>query len=286
MSITKHPMSHCDVQSIPLAQIATVAQVRTSSGLDTRSLRELAESLTEHGMLQPVLLRPAAVDDAATKPYVAIAGHRRLAAAALAGFDAVPAIILALDAGHAATTQMVENIQRAQLTLSETAAGVRALAELHGNAAALCPILHKSKSWVSKHLALTSPRFNSDVRALMDDGTTEDLELLHSLNQLAHKAPDPQTLPGALRKVRAGKLGREGARQLLAQLGDEQPDPDYDPRAARGAASEDDAEQGAPTGGRQSVTVTLSADQAAKFEALGGVRWLRKQLRAARVLDA
>jgi len=114
------------VRAIPTKSIVTYTQVHTMSGMDKQSLNDLAGSLKTHGMLQPVLVRPQG------ESFALVSGHRRMAAAALAGFDHVLAIVIDTDDHNTMEVQLAENLQRENLNLSETAAAVRILAELNG----------------------------------------------------------------------------------------------------------------------------------------------------------
>ncbi|MCS6771650.1 MAG: ParB/RepB/Spo0J family partition protein [Kiritimatiellae bacterium] len=91
---------------------------------DEASLEELAQSIREHGVLQPLLLRRTGPET-----FELIAGERRFRAAQLAGASDVPAIILDATDQSALEIALIENLQRSDLTLLEEAEGYRALAE-------------------------------------------------------------------------------------------------------------------------------------------------------------
>ncbi|HBQ25669.1 MAG TPA: chromosome partitioning protein ParB [Syntrophomonas sp.] len=82
---------------------------------DEESLKELASSLTEHGVLQPVLVREKG------DRYEIIAGERRWRAAQIAGLGTIPAIIRQLDDLQAGELSLIENLQREDLTAVEEA---------------------------------------------------------------------------------------------------------------------------------------------------------------------
>lgn len=84
--------------------------------LDDERMQELVESVKEHGILTPVLLRPCGVDE-----YEMISGHRRMHAAQLAGLTTVPAIIRDLNDDDAIEIMVDSNIQREELLPSEKA---------------------------------------------------------------------------------------------------------------------------------------------------------------------
>lgn len=82
---------------------------------DEKALNELASSIKEHGIIQPLVLRKLG------KKYEIIAGERRYKAATLAGLTTVPAVISNIDDNSSAEVALVENIQRRDLTPIEEA---------------------------------------------------------------------------------------------------------------------------------------------------------------------
>jgi len=86
-------------------------------------LEELAESVREKGVLQPVLVRPTA------QGYELVAGERRLRAAQAAGLERIPAVVRRLSDREALEAAVVENVQRADLNPIELAEGLLRLAQ-------------------------------------------------------------------------------------------------------------------------------------------------------------
>lgn len=93
---------------------------------DQEALGELVQSVREHGVLQPLLVRQKAGG------YELIAGERRLRAAQEAGLADVPAIVMEVSDREALELALIENLQRSDLNLIEEAEGYRALAEKFG----------------------------------------------------------------------------------------------------------------------------------------------------------
>ncbi|MGE5380359.1 MAG: ParB/RepB/Spo0J family partition protein [Methylocystaceae bacterium] len=89
------------------------------------ALDELAASIKEHGILQPILVRPY------NTGYQVVAGERRLRAANQAGLKEIPAIIREIDDDQAAEIALVENLQREDLTPIEEAAAYKQLIDKH-----------------------------------------------------------------------------------------------------------------------------------------------------------
>src|SRR5687768_5201848 len=91
---------------------------------DAASLAELAESIKSQGVMQPVLVRPAAGGR-----YEIVAGERRWRAARLAGLVSVPALVRDMPDQQALAAALVENIQREDLNPLEEAAGIQRLVQ-------------------------------------------------------------------------------------------------------------------------------------------------------------
>ncbi|MGI5868366.1 MAG: ParB/RepB/Spo0J family partition protein [Kiritimatiellia bacterium] len=94
---------------------------------DEEALQELAASIREHGIIQPLLCRRSPEGG-----YELIAGERRLRAAAEAGLDEVPVIVIEAVDRDAAEIALVENLQREDLNVVEEAEGYRSLADDFG----------------------------------------------------------------------------------------------------------------------------------------------------------
>jgi ParB family chromosome partitioning protein len=90
------------------------------------TLSELSQSIKEHGVLQPILVRAIAGG------YELIAGERRFRASILAGLTEVPAIIKEADDGEAMKIALVENLQREDLNIIEESEGYRTLSDKFG----------------------------------------------------------------------------------------------------------------------------------------------------------
>ncbi len=91
---------------------------------DSVALSELADSISQHGVLQPLLLRPML-----TGGYRIVAGERRWRAARMAGLTEVPAVIREMTDAEEMLFALIENLQREDLTPLEEARGYRTLIE-------------------------------------------------------------------------------------------------------------------------------------------------------------
>ena len=110
-----------NLQSLPISQVECNAN-QPRKRFDDEALDELADSIREHGILQPLTVRRLA-----TGYYQIIAGERRWRAARLAGLSEVPAIVIEADDRKAAELALIENLQREDLDPIEEAEGYRKL---------------------------------------------------------------------------------------------------------------------------------------------------------------
>lgn len=136
--------------SLPIYEIENnKAQPRTD--FDTDSLEELAESIRQHGVLQPLLVRPIPGGR-----YQIVAGERRWRAARLANLSEVPVIIRDLDDTQVMVLAMIENLQREQLNPAEEAEGYRRLRDEFGmTQEEIAEKVGKSRPVVANALRLT-----------------------------------------------------------------------------------------------------------------------------------
>ncbi len=122
----QHPPSHAQgVIEIPVGDIRpNPRQPRLLRSLETLNLEELAASIKEHGIIQPLIVTRT---DGAGAPYTLIAGERRWRAAQLAGLTHVPAIVKEAAPQAMLELALIENIQRSDLSPLEEAAAYQQL---------------------------------------------------------------------------------------------------------------------------------------------------------------
>ena len=94
---------------------------------DTISISELAESVKQHGILQPLIVRKTE-----NNKYEIVAGERRWRACKIAGLTDIPVIIKDISDNEAMELALIENLQRENLNVIEEAMGYKVLAEEHG----------------------------------------------------------------------------------------------------------------------------------------------------------
>ena len=131
------------------------------------ALRELADSIRQHGILQPLSVRRVG------NVYELIAGERRLRSAQLAGLTDVPCIVMNMDDRESGMAAMVENLQRQDLDFVEEARGIsRLMDQWQMSQEQVARLLGKSQSAVANKLRLL--RHSPEVlQALRDAGLTE-----------------------------------------------------------------------------------------------------------------
>ncbi|MBQ3041104.1 MAG: ParB/RepB/Spo0J family partition protein [Clostridia bacterium] len=111
------------IQTLRISQIEPKSD-QPRKHFDEESLLELSDSIKNHGLLQPIIVRESAKDY-----YQIIAGERRWRASKLAGLTEIPAIIIQADALKAAEIAIIENIQRQDLNAYEEASAYNSLIE-------------------------------------------------------------------------------------------------------------------------------------------------------------
>lgn len=148
--------------SVPISQVESYSG-QPRKHFDEESLQELADSITEHGIIQPLTVRKLS-----SGYYQIIAGERRWRAARLAGLQEVPVIVIEADDRKAAELAMIENLQREDLNPMEEAAGFQSLIETyHMTQEEAAQRVGKSRSAVTNALRLLG--LSPSVRKLVEE---------------------------------------------------------------------------------------------------------------------
>jgi ParB family chromosome partitioning protein len=179
-------------------------------------IEDLAASVRERGVIQPILVRTA---PGAADAYEIIAGERRWRAAQRAGLHDVPIIVIEATDKDALAIAIIENVQRADLNALEEAAGYQQLMEGHGySQAEVAQILGKSRSHIANTLRLLN--LPGAARELLAGG---QISAGHARALLA--LPDPEAV--ARRIVAEGLTVRDVERlaQTPAEAAKEKPAP-------------------------------------------------------------
>ena len=148
---------------LPISQVESCSSQPRKS-FDEAALAELADSIREHGIIQPLTVRKLA-----SGYYQIIAGERRWRAARIAGLQEVPVIVMEADDRKAAELAMIENLQREDLNPMEEAAGFQSLIEnYHMTQEEAAQRVGKSRSAVTNSLRLLG--LTPPVRKLVEEG--------------------------------------------------------------------------------------------------------------------
>ena len=172
---------------------------------DEKALSELADSIREHGVLQPLLVRP--LKDGR---YQLIAGERRWRASRMAGLTEVPVIVRDLDDQAAMELALIENLQRTDLNIMEEAAGYRELMERYG----------MTQEVVAKRVGKSRPAVANALRMLALPEATAKLVREGKLTAGHARAllglPDPAEIDPLAERVLAAGLSVRETERLVA----------------------------------------------------------------------
>ncbi|MEM8633211.1 MAG: ParB/RepB/Spo0J family partition protein [Pseudomonadota bacterium] len=226
---------------------------------DEDALRDLARSIEEKGILQPVIVRPS---PGGSPRYQIVAGERRWRAAQLARLHDVPVLVRDITDSEMMELAIVENIQRADLNPIEEAEGYHALMDRHARTQEeMAQALGKSRSHIANMLRLT--QLPGQVQDMVRRG---DLTAGHARALIT--ADDPTGLAETIVKkglsVRdAERLAKGPAAETTPKSAALAPEKDADTRALEGELSANlgmkvqiDTETG---GGRGKLTVRFGS---------------------------
>ncbi len=185
---------------------------------EPEALNELASSIREHGVLQPILVRPLGPNT-----YQIVAGERRWRASRLAGLETIPALIEEIDDDTALEIAIIENLQREDLTPLDEAAMYDRMVHEHGySIRKLADKLGKDKGYLENRLRLAdAPPEIRELVSLRKDSLSHAYELM--------KVEDPKKRRRLAEQVARGEL-------TLIKLRDK-----IEGRKSRPGAADDDA---------------------------------------------
>ena len=178
--------------------------------MDQEALEELAESIRQQGIMQPIIVR-----ELGKNSFEIIAGERRWRAAQLAGLDKVPTIIREVEDNAAVAMALIENIQRENLNAMEEAMALQRLQEEFDlTQHQVAEAVGKSRSTVTNLLRLI--QLTDEVKLMLEHG---DLEMGHGRAMLALR---PEQQIQAARLVESRSLSVRQTEALVRKLLDEQ----------------------------------------------------------------
>lgn len=164
-----------DLRNIPVDLIQR-GKYQPRTDMHQESLEELASSIKQQGVMQPIVVRPIS-----SNKYEIIAGERRWRATQLAGLDSIPAIIKPVGDEAAIAMALIENIQRENLNPIEEAMALKRLQdEFELTQQQVADAVGKSRVTVTNLIRLMG--LNIDVRKMLEHG---DLEMGHARALLA-----------------------------------------------------------------------------------------------------
>lgn len=150
----------------------------------TESLQSLAESIRDHGLIQPITVRPTG-----DGRYKIVAGERRWRAARMLGWTEIPAFVKDMSDAEAAQIAIIENLQRDNLDPIEEAEGYKTLSETYGmSQESIAKLSGKSRSTITNSLRLL--KLCKPVQDMMKNGL---LSVGQAKALLMIKNPEKQT---------------------------------------------------------------------------------------------
>jgi len=168
--------------------------------LDPSALQELADSIAEKGILQPLVVRRQ--DDR----FIIVAGERRYRAALLAGMERIPAMIREVASDEAVEQSLIENLQRENIEPIEESSSFRQLMQVHGYSMRdLAGRLHKSHAYVAERLQLTR---HQDIAEAVASGAIS----AKAASELA-RVEEPNLRQSLLERVKRGDIDSRHIRQ-------------------------------------------------------------------------
>jgi ParB family chromosome partitioning protein len=188
------PTRSVGVRIVPLDHITPNPQ-QPRLAMEQTPLDELAASIREHGVLQPILVRPIGPNQ-----YQLIAGERRWRASTIAGLDSIPALIEDIDDDTALEISIIENLQREDISPLDEAAMYDRMVRDHGySIRKLADKLGKDKGYLENRLRLAdAPPEIRELVSLRKDTLSHAYELM--------KVEDPKKRRRLAEQVARGEL--------------------------------------------------------------------------------
>ncbi|HVM25921.1 MAG TPA: ParB/RepB/Spo0J family partition protein [Candidatus Limnocylindrales bacterium] len=246
VSLIESRATQAQLREVPVSKILpNPAQPRLS--YDEDSLTELADSIREHGVLQPILVRPAG------SKFELIAGERRWRASGMAERATIPAIVVEFDEQTALEVSIIENLQREDVSPLEEATMFRKMTDTFGySVRQLAQKVGKDKGYIENRLRLSdAPADIRELVSLRKDTISHAYELM--------KIGDERKRRRLAKRIVAGELS-------LAKL-----------RALTGSApAKDDAD--GEGGGRRRRARTVAGEVAAAKAADDALMGARSKL--------
>lgn len=192
------------IQDLPLARIHP-NRFQPRHAFSSESINELAQTLREEGLLQPIIVREDGEE------YEIIAGERRFRAAQSLGWEKIPAIVNNLSDQQTASLALIENLQREDLNPIDEATAYENLMELNSlTQAQLAKDIGKSQSYVANKLRLL--RLDPQIQEALASGA---ITARHGRALLALSSDQQKQ---ALERILSDKLNVKQTEELVAKL--------------------------------------------------------------------
>lgn len=177
-----------DIQNIPISEIRS-NPFQPRIYFDEEKLQELADSIKEHGLFQPIIVKKS------IKGYELVAGERRTKAAKLAGYTEIPAIVKEYTDQEMMEIALLENIQREDLNpIEEAEAYDKIIKNTYCTQEELAKRVSKSRSYITNVLGLVN--LPEEVKRLVARG---QLSMAHA--KILSKMEDPEYITALAYKV-------------------------------------------------------------------------------------
>lgn len=201
-------------QMVELDRIEVRMQDRVEFEDEDNTLADLGRSLAKR-QLQSILLRHSA--PGAALPFILVAGERRVRAAKVQGLTQLRARIEEMTEDEAQEAQLAENIHRKNLTQIEEAKRLQRDIERLGSVEAVVVKHHKSRSWVSKTIALLT--LPENARRLVAENISADLEVISQVKTIEKIDPAAaKQLVDDLKATRGKESGRAKVQAVKEQV--------------------------------------------------------------------
>ena len=226
---------------------------------DEDALKELSASIKEHGVLQPILVRPLGENR-----YQLIAGERRWRATREAGIATIPALVEEIDDDTALEISIIENLQREDLSPLEEATMYDRMVREHGySIRKLAEKLGKDKGYLENRLRLAdAPEEIRELVSVRKDTLSHAYELMKVTDEKKRRRLAARVASGELSLVKLReKIDGRPTRPHLAELEPAQDDSTEPDWTANGTSPADGTEEDGWTGQRRDrLTASLADD--------------------------
>ena len=245
------------IRNVPLDRITSNPD-QPRMTFDEDALNDLSASIREHGVLQPILIRPTDQP----QRYQLVAGERRWRAARAAGLTEIPALIEQLDDETALEIGIIENLQREDLSPLEEALIYDRMTHDHGySVRKLAQKLGKDKGYIENRLRLAgAPTEIKQLVSLRKDTLSHAYELL--------KVEDPKKRRRLAEQVASGELSLVKLREKIEGRPPATPRPETEANGPEEARTEDEfvveprAPRDAPVGDNALVSAKQNLNEA------------------------